>query len=402
MRQHLENKYSEINLEIVIDAHIHDQAKISRDTFADRISNVKGIRTKEFPLGFYLDDISKLSRLEQLHQIVNTGKFKGQTFTDNKLFAIGVPQKLFLWFKNTTATTLHKQLLHWHAAYYAFNSFQEFADEEFDPLVLKEVKKILKQFYPENFKEKFYIDNIENSKKYKATKEYGLKYYYEKSEEYTGSLPPEFLKNPYRDPLSSIEDSDYDWGLLPNCKFSLLISYFNELDWIIIAERSKTKLIEFHKWSIDNKRMSIKEIDDIIQNADNDTLQRAESDSDMWQKWKYTFQNFEIRKEFTYSLVPKNNSHGGYVYLQQDETSATKIGWTKNEGFQRKAGNQTGNPTVLTEIGRFMASSTKTETVLHEMFRDKQTRRGGEWFWLTESDIENILNYEWRMKNNIF
>jgi hypothetical protein len=119
--------------------------------------------------------------------------------------------------------------------------------------------------------------------------------------------------------------------------------------------------------------MSLEEIDRIIENADNDTLQRAESDSDMWQKWKYTFQNFEIRKEFTYSLVPKNNPKGGYVYLQQDETTATKIGWTKNEGFQRKAGNQTGNPTKLIERGRFKASSTKTETVLHEMFKDKQT-----------------------------
>lgn len=402
MRQDLEGKYLTINLEIVIDAHINDQAKISREIFTDRISNVKGIRTKEFPLGFYLDDISKLLRLEQLHQIINTGKFKGQTFTNNKLFAIGLPQKLFLWFKNTTATTLHKQILHWHAAYYAFNSFQEFADEEFDPLVLKEVKKILKQFYPENFKAKFYIDNIENRRKYKATKEYGLKYYYEISEQYTGSLPPEFLKNPYREPLSSIEDTDYDWGLLPNCKFSLLISYFNELDWIIIAERSKEKLREFYKLSIENNRMSLKELSDMIENADNDTLQRAESDSDMWQKWKYTFQNFELRKEFTYSLVPKNNFKGGYVYLQQDETSATKIGWTKNEGHQRKAGNQTGNPTKLVERGRFKASSIKTETVLHEMFNDKKTRDGGEWFWLTENDIENILNYDWRMKNNIY
>lgn len=402
MQNTLKNVYQNIDFEIVIDPLINEIAKISREEFSERIYNVKGIRTKEFWLGFYLNDIDKLKRFEILHHIINTGKFKGQTFSNNKLFAIGLSKRLFLWLKNTTVDTLHKQILNWHAAHYAFNSFQKFADTELDPLVHEEIKKILNQFYPENYKSKFNLDKLRSQQKYDERKKFGLDYYYSVSEKYTGALPPEFLKNPYRDPLSSIDESHNDWGLLPNCKFSVLISYFNELDWIIIVERSKEKLKEFHKGSYDEGRISMKEIEDMINNADNDSLQRAESDPDMWLKWKHTFENYELRKEFTYSLLPKNNSKSGFVYLQQDEHLATKIGWTKKPGQDRKLKNQTGNPTNLTEVGRFNASSVKTETVLHEMFRNQQTRKGGEWFWLTDEDIQNILSYEWRMKNNIF
>lgn len=395
-------EHPSVNLEIVIDPYINEQAKLSRPDFLERISNVKSIRTRELQLSFYLSDIKKLIRLENLHNIVNTGNFKGQTLRDDKLFAIGLPKKFFNWLRNTTATTLHRQILHWHAAYYAFNSFHEFAEEEFDPLVLDEVKQILKQYYPENFKAKFNIEDIEEEDEYKMKRDFALQYYIDISEKYTGSLPPEFLKNPYREPLSNLKEGDYDWGLMPDCKFSILLSYFNELDWIIIVERSKDKLKEFHKGSYERKQITDKDIAEMIAKADEDTLQRAEAVSGMWNKWKYTFQNFETRREFTYSIIPKSETRGGFVYLQQDETRATKIGWTKKSGLERKIGNQTGNPTNLTERGKFNASSKKTEDVLHQMFKDKQTRDSGEWFWLTEEDIQNILDSNWRMQNNIF
>jgi len=402
MRTILKEEHPTINLEIVIDPFINDQAKLSRTDFLNRISNVKGIRTRESKISFYLDDIKKLSRLENMHKIVNTGNFKGQTISQDNLFAIGLPRKLFLWFKNITAATLHRQLLLWHTAYYAFNSFQEFADEEFDPLILSEVKELLRQFYPDNYKAKFNLDNIDDDNEYKTKRDVGLKHYYEIFEKYTGSLPPDFLKNCCSQPSSTSEENDYDWGLFPNCQFSILTSYFNILDWIIIVERSKDKLKEFHKSSLENKRMTRKEIDQMIADADNDTLQRAESDSEMWQKWKYTFQNYETRKEFTYSIIPKEESKVGYVYLNQDETGATKIGWTTKTGTERISGIQTGNPTKVTELGRFSASNSKTEKVLHKLFERKRAREGGEWFWLTEKDIENILDRDWRMSNNIF
>jgi len=388
-----------INIEIVIDPFINDQAKLSRTEFLNRVSNVKGIRTKESKIGFYLNDIEKLNRLENLHKIVNTGNFKGQIISQDILFAIGLPRKLFLWLKNITVTTLHKQLLNWHTAYLAFNPL---AVEELDPLILAEVNQLLKQYYPDNFKEKFYIEDIDDDYEYIIKRDNALKHYYDISEKYSGSLPPEFLKNPYREPLSNIKEDDYDWGLFPDCEFSILISYFNILDWIIIVEKNKKKLYEFHKYSLENNRITSKETDEMIERGNDDTLQRSESDCEIWQKWKYTFNNYETRKEYTYSIIPKKESKVGYVYLNQDETGATKIGWTTKTGTERISGIQTGNPTKLTERGRFNASNSKTEKVLHKLFEAKKARDGSEWFWLTEEDIENILDSEWRISNNIF
>jgi hypothetical protein len=392
-----------VNLEIVIDPYINEPAKLSRSEFLERLWNVKSIRTKEIEIGFYLDDINKLRLLENLHKIVNTGNFNGHTLTNDHLFAVGLPKKLFLWLKNINASTLHKQLLNWHAAYYAFTSFRDFANEEFDPLVHAEVMTIFNQYYPDKYKAKFNIDDIDDEDEYLAKKSEALEHYFTVSEKYTGSLPPEFLKNPYRDPDSNLEDDDLDWGLFPNCKFSMLISYFNELDWILIVERSKEKLREFHKGSFDRKQITMKEIEAILSKADDDTLQRAESNNEMWQKWKHTFENFETRKTYTYSLIPPEKIVKGLIYLFQTESKvATKIGWTTKHSEFRKTGVQTGNHELLIERGHFAASGRKTEDVLHKMFEHKQTRQGGEWFELTETDIQNILDKEWRMKNNIF
>lgn len=395
--------HPKVNLEIVIDPYLNEPIKLSRSEFLDRLWNVKGVRTKELEIGFYLDNINKLRQLENLHRIVNTGNFNGHNFTNNHLFAIGLPRKLFLWLKNINASTLHKQLLHWHAAYYAFTSFHEFADEEFDPLVHAEVMEILNQFYPIDYKAKFNIEDIDDENEYESKKAAALEHYSAVSEKYTGSFPPEFLKNPYRDPDSNIADDDNDWGLFPNCKFSIVISYFNTLDWIIIVERSKERLKEFHKYSLETNRMTMKDIENILAKADDDTLQRAESNTEMWQKWKHTFENFVTRKTFTYSLIPAENIVKGFIYLFQTESKeATKIGWTTKPSEFRKAGLQTGNHEHLIERGHFAATGRKTEDVLHKMFEHKHTRQGGEWFNLTETDIQNILDKEWRMSNNIF
>jgi hypothetical protein len=384
--------HPKVNLEIVINPFINEPLKLSRSEFLNRIWNVKSIRTKEIHVSFYLDDITKLRRLENLYKIVNTGNFSGQNFTDNHLFAIGLPKKLFSWLKNVNASTLHKQILHWHAASHAFTSFQEFADDEFDPLVHAEVIQILSQYYPDNYKEKFNLEDIDDEDEYESKKATALEHYFSVSEKYTGSLPPEFLKNPYRDPDSNLADYDNDWGLFPNCKFSIVISYFNILDWIIIVERSKEKLKEFHKYSLETNGMTMKEIEDIIAKADVDTLQRAESNTEMWQKWKHTFENFEIRKTFTYSLIPVEKIGNGFIYLFQTESKeATKIGWTTKPSELRKSGLQTGNHEHLIERGYFAASGRKTEDVLHKMFEHKHTRQGGEWFNLTETDIKIFL-----------
>lgn len=395
--------HPEVNIEIVINPFINESVKLSRSEFLNRVWNVKGIRTKEINVSFYLDDIKKLGQLEQLHRMVNKGNFAGQKLTQDHLFAIGLPKKLFLWLKNVNASVLYKQLLHWHAAYYAFTSSHEVAEEEFDQLVHTEVMQILNQYYPGDYKQKFNLENTEDEVEYEAKKAIALEHYFSVSEKYTGSLPPEFLKNPYRDPDSNLAADDNDWGVIPNCKFSVLISYFNTLDWIIIVERSKDKLKEFHKYRLARKSISTKEIEEMIDKADEDNLQRAESNSGMWQKWKHTFENFETRNTYTYSLIPIEKIANGFIYLFQTKSKeATKIGWTTKPSELRRCGLQTGNHEQLIERGYFPAAARKTEDVLHKMFEHKQCRQGGEWFNLTETDIQNILDRDWRMKKNIF
>jgi len=390
-------------IEVLIDPSINEYGKLSRIEFLNRIRNVKSIRTRETKVSFYPNKNSPtLTNFEQLYQIINDGNFTFQTLTNNKLFAIGIPRKLYLWLRNTTISTLHKQLLHWYAAYYAFNSFQKFAEEEFDPLVLFEVKQILNTYYPENLKDSFNIDSIDDFKEHETKKKKALKHYNDISIKYTGSLPPEFLKNPYWNPISNIESNDPDWGLDRDCAFNILISYFNPLDWIRIIERNKEKMKEYYDDSLKRGSITENEIDEMLLQADEDTLERTESDSEMWMKWKYTFQNFEMRKEHKYSMLAKTESTVGFIYLNQDGNGATKIGWTTKTGKERISSIQTGNPTNVVERGRFSASSKKTENILHEMFKNKRARESGEWFHLSEEDIANILDSTWRNSNNIF
>ena len=63
-------EHPSVNLEIVIDPYINEQAKLSRPDFLERISNVKSIRTRELQLSFYLSDIKKLIRLENLLKLI--------------------------------------------------------------------------------------------------------------------------------------------------------------------------------------------------------------------------------------------------------------------------------------------------------------------------------------------
>lgn len=307
-------------------------------------------------MGFYLDDSDKLSRIENLHHIANTGDFKGQSLTNYvNVFAISIPNKLYSWLKNTTSATLQKQILNWHAAYYTFNSFQDFAKQELTPLALPEVKSIIEKYYPMNYKEKFFLDDIKDIGEYETKRSEALEFYYNISERYVGSLPPEFLRNPYQDPYYN-KVKYVSWGLLPNCNFSIEVSYFTKYDWIIIVERSKEKLKEFHSWSLKN------------------------------------------------NLIPKEDTAKGYVYLLRNEfTRRCKIGWTTKEDINiRKSAIQTGSDEKIECLGNFPASSKKTEAALHNYFRLKKYRDGGEWFELSDEDIKNILDPDWRNENNIF
>jgi len=83
----------------------------------------------------------------------------------------------------------------------------------------------------------------------------------------------------------------------------------------------------------------------------------------------------------------------GYIYLIKDEIY--KIGFTKKYPTKRLSELQCANYRELILFDFFKTSSIKIETKIHKYFKHRQIRR--EWFNLTEYEISNILDSEWRL-----
>lgn len=92
----------------------------------------------------------------------------------------------------------------------------------------------------------------------------------------------------------------------------------------------------------------------------------------------------------------------GFIYvIRRGDTSEYKIGWTADHDINKRCKSlQTGSPEILTVRGHFPTSSQKTEKVIHNIF--KKQHISGEWFYLTEDQVVNLLNPYWRQKNNIY
>ena len=81
----------------------------------------------------------------------------------------------------------------------------------------------------------------------------------------------------------------------------------------------------------------------------------------------------------------------GCVYLIEAVNTGTfKIGITKNDPNSRLKQLSTGNESELVIVSVYRTSNyRKLESWLHRKFSDK--RINGEWFTLTESDIDNFI-----------
>ena len=241
--------------------------------------------------------------------------------------------------------------------------------EDLYDIVFDEVLSVFKNYYTKN------IDTI--------TGYSDLKDVYRKAcLSYAGSLPSQLLSDfyfPFYSPCEKERERlQKEWGLLDhdekihNFVFFFDSFYFTKTDW-----------------------------EDIVENDKEDSLRRSEASSERWHKWVQTFSLYETRKTHIFSFFKEEQKKGFIYAIRRGDTSEYKIGWTAHHDINKRCKSlQTGSSEILTETGSFQTSSQKTEKIIHKIF-EKQ-RKSGEWFYLTDEQVINLLNPYWRQKNNIY
>jgi hypothetical protein len=353
---------------IVINPNIHKKAKLSREEFLDRISSVKYIRCGYLKkLTVYITSPEEFNFLEKLHIAIN----QDEIIDDSSYyitFGFGIPEKVYKWFKNNDLEVIQKQIICWLASKYFFSEHdrQIMKEDIYEP-VLSEIEKISNKFIskkinpyrPLNIDDSVFISELEEIE--------GI--YIEICNDYYGSRPPEILNSPI-----DLNTEAPGWGEIHNFNFYLIDAYFRNDDWDKIIVNGNSK----------------------------DDLNRAESNKQIWDKWLHTYTSYPLKGNNTFSLI-ENNLQKGFIYIiQQEDSGYYKIGWTINPNIEKSRLNnlQIGNPHKLNLIGFFRVASKKAEKTIHQIFKQKRIK--GEWFFLDNSDIDNLMDTDWRIRQNIF
>jgi hypothetical protein len=414
----------------LINPNIHQEAKLKKDKFLERIKNVQNLRTCYLERNFLPGEEMEWEILEELHKAINTGVFSfGVTY---KVFTFEIDKELYDWFKYNDLQTIQKQVVNWVAAVYLSQPLlQEYLDDYIYSPILSEAKRVIKNHYSKAYSDKYkvldetveFFDsglNGENDKeKYKIyetfqeensdeiDKPYGLRgnEYRNASLRYINCLPPKFLQDPTAKSDVVLFDN---YGLRYSPLLKIRIGYFTDIDWLYIVERDLQKAIERYKPEIERRIKSTKDVERIMEHAKTDALNRSESDKEIFSNWLFSYRNYEKTKNHIFQLFLDETPVGLIYVIRQRNSNNFKIGWTEQKkGMNEKqsvknrvAGLQTGNPEPLDIVGFFRASGTKTERALHSLFDSK--RRTGEWFLLDQTDWQNILSDDWRISKNIF
>lgn len=415
----------------LINPNIHQEAKLKKDKFLERIRNVQQIRTCDLERNFLPSEDIEWEILEELHKAINTGVFNFG-ITNYKIFAFEIDKELYDWFHNNDLKTIQKQVINQIAAVYLSRpDMQEYLDDYIYAPILSEVKNVIRKHYSSDFANKYQLisENVElfesafdgqkDKTKYSTYESFQEnhskeidKLYCERDEEYNKAslsyincFPPKFLRNPIKEHNVLLFDK---YGLKYSPLIRIRIAYFTKTDWVYIVERDLQKAKDIHKHELDKMTLSVTDIEKMMKDAESDTLNRIESDKEIWNNWLYSYRNFEKTNNHIFRLFDEDTTVGLIYVIRQRNTTYFKIGWTekKNNSTDKNAVEiristlQTGNPEPLDIIGFFKASGTKTERTLHTIFESK--RRTGEWFLLSDTDWQNILNDDWRISNNIF
>ena len=363
---------------VFVNPHIWKASKVSRLEFLRRIRCVEALRvyavtdasqqTTEMPvISFFPGSLSAWGLLEKFHRVVNEADFSVFDGYD-RILAIMAAPKPVQWIRNTKLVTLQRQILNWIAAWSTYH-YGKFPDENttvLPPGVREEVEAIKREFYDDS---RFTNDNLWETH-YPERLDQLIRHYEETSKNLTGAPPPEILKLP-RFKLNVALEA---WGLGQNFNLPYRYACFLDRDWERIVVQGTT-----------------------------DDLDRMESSEELWEKWLYTFDNYPATHNHVFRVLG-NEVQMGFVYLLQgEELGRYKIGFTASgNSYSRRGSLQTGSAERLVPAGHFRAASAKTEQTVKMHFEAKRVRPDGEWYALAKQDVDNLLDEDWRIRNNIF
>jgi len=391
---------------------IYRQANTTTKQFLDRIKNVTALRVRSEKYNFYLTNVDDLNFIKDLFNTINSGNLNFREYSNNKVFVIQITNDIYQWFKNNEYEVIKKQIVNWIAAYYlSHKDLRKLIMVTIYPPIFKEVKNVINNFYPRDFDEIY--DDEENDyfekislNDYVKLKKSMVDQYKESSLKYINCLPPKFLKNSFElVTQSEIEYNPYklkfdSLGVLHSPGIDAKTYYFTETDWIRIVEKNFDKLEKSYDFELKVGAINENEVLELIKSGEKDDLVRTNSERDAWDKFKYMFINSQnrIKRWITHKITP------GFIYIiKQESTNKYKIGFTENNDIKKRIKSlQTGNPFLLIEVGKFRASSKKTEKTVHDILKNRRININNEWLELSKEEVENLLNEDWRVSNSIF
>jgi hypothetical protein len=316
---------------------------------------------------FFPSSLSAWHSLQQFHRLVNEADFS--VFDgDGRIFAIIVVPKPAQWMRNTNLVTLQRQILNWIAAWskLQYGKLPHDDTTTLPPGIREEVESIKREHYDHA---RFTDSNLWETN-YTEGQDELIHHYEETSKKLTGASPPNIL----RLRRFELDFAHKAWGLDESFIFPYRYAYFTERDWNRI----------------------------IIQGVVDD-LNRSESSGEAWQKIKHTFNSYPSSHKHTFNVLA-DEVQKGFIYLLRGEDSGYyKIGFTTSENpYSRRRSLQTGSAERLAPAGYFSAASAKTEQTIRLLFAAKRARNDGEWYILTQQDVDNLLDEVWRLRNNIY
>ncbi len=371
---------------LVINPNLHRVANCkARADFTAKLENVAALRTMSYPstLDLYPASSREWNRTEGLHYIVSNGdfsKFEGPFYSDYKYFGVVLPEPTYLWVKNTTIGLLQRQIICWLASLYVSDpSKQHIMQEQIYPLVFKELKTVAEQAFPSD------LAAWRKKLRYSEYDERAQAAYLAACGTVYGSQPPTLLSG-----FASLNG--------PPAAVGSPAEYLAINDPVETAWRVQSSTFSL---AADFFYMSERDWKSVIEQGSDDSLIRAESSEENWEKWRYVFDRYDSRNSHVYEFYADIPTRG-FVYVLKDGTSLLhKIGWTANADISRRVAQlQTGNPGKITIATSFPVGHRGAEAILHQTFAS--VRRSGEWFSLSDDDVRNIESAEWRRARGVF
>ena len=348
---------------VIINPNVHTGSKLNRKQFLGRLSSVEAVRTNvnayDEGLSVYIHSVETFNYYRHLKDAISNGDFSGLDGTYRvRHFGIDIADPLLKWFESCELSIIQKQVVCWLTALYAMDSSsRHIMEDQIYPPVMQEIRLLFKDFYQEKYPEEQIDKDI------RAIYKEACNYYY-------NSFPPNILDRPGT--LQIDQKTVDNWRIHNTFDINIGRFWFRENDW----QR-------------------------IVVDQEEDDMLRSESSKEYYAQWKHQFSSYDSHGAHIYGLYD-TEATSGYIYIVCEEaTSNYKIGFTTNSDIEKRLGSlQTGNSNQLVVRGSFPCASRKSERLLHAMFSDSRVR--GEWFALTEVQVNEILDANWRKDNFVF